>query len=303
VKRSNRLVILVGVLLAVLAFVAIVILLNQRTTPEGEEAVPTTETVLVAVQDIAIGDAVTPDLVREEQIDPEAVQQTPLRSVTQVGGQPALLAIPEGAQVRAEAIGLGGGADIDISAMLQAGEKSVTFAVDRVTGVDFLVTPGDTIDIVVSQDVPAVQETADSAANTDPEAVPRFEPIVGLNNQRSVKAILQDKRVLYVSSTRAITPEPTEDTNQDGVIDENDEPGAAAVEDSVILIFAGTDEDAEIIKFAQAQEGSLTTVIRNADDDEVEATLGITLRRLVDDFGLLVPDVIQLEFEEAETPQ
>jgi len=31
VKRSNRLVILVGVLLAVLAFVAIVILLNQRT--------------------------------------------------------------------------------------------------------------------------------------------------------------------------------------------------------------------------------------------------------------------------------
>ncbi len=93
---------------------------------------------------------------------------------------------------------------IDISAMLQAGEKSVTFAVDRVTGVDFLVTPGDTIDIILSQDVRVLQETADSAANTDPEAVPRFEPIVGLNNLRSVKAILQDKRVLYVSSTRAI---------------------------------------------------------------------------------------------------
>ena len=61
-KRSNRLIILVGVLLAVLAFVAIVILLNQR----GEAAAPedVTATVLVATQDIAIGDPVTVSMRR-----------------------------------------------------------------------------------------------------------------------------------------------------------------------------------------------------------------------------------------------
>jgi Flp pilus assembly protein CpaB len=305
VKRSNRLVILVGVLLAVLAFVAIVILLNQQTE-DPETVEPTEETVLVAAVDIAIGDAVTPDVVREVQIDPEAVQQTPLRSVSQVGGQPALLAIPEGAQVRAEAIGLGGGEDIDISAMLEPGEKAVTFQVDRVTGVDFLVTPGDTIDIVVSQQISVLQETADSAANTDPEAAPRFETVTGLENQQSVKAILQDKRVIYVSSTRAIEPEPTTDTNEDGVIDENDEPAAQAAVDSVIIVFAGTDQDAEVIKFAQndaSETGFLTAVIRNSEDDEPEDTLGITIDQLVSEYGLRIPNIVeQLNEEAPETP-
>ena len=96
---------------------------------------------------------------------------------------------------------------------------------DRVTGVDFLVTPGDTIDIVLSPARSACSRRPRTPRPTPiREAAPRFEPVTGLSNQRSVKAILQDKRVLYVSSTRAIEPEPTEDTNQDGVIDENDEP-------------------------------------------------------------------------------
>ena len=71
-RRSNRLVILVGVLLAVLAFVAIVVLLNQQPTAQEEE-VAVTEAVLVATQDIAIGDPVTPDAVEVQDIDPEAV--------------------------------------------------------------------------------------------------------------------------------------------------------------------------------------------------------------------------------------
>ncbi len=73
-------------------------------TPEA-----VTETVLVATEDIAIGDPVTPDLVEEQQIDPEAVQGTPLRSATAVSGQPALFPIPAGSQVTGEAIGLGDG--------------------------------------------------------------------------------------------------------------------------------------------------------------------------------------------------
>ena len=60
-KRSNRLVILVGVLLAVMAFVGIVVLLGRSSGPNT--ATPTTVKVLVAKADIAIGDAVTPDKV------------------------------------------------------------------------------------------------------------------------------------------------------------------------------------------------------------------------------------------------
>lgn len=296
-KRSNRLVILVGVLLAVLAFVAIVILLNSREDPAAPEEV--LETVLVATQDIAIGDPVTPDVVEEQQIDPEAVQGTPLRSSTAVSGQPALFAVPSGSQVTAETIGTGNQFAVNIAAQLEPGEKAIAFQVDRVTGLDFLVKPGDYIDIVFAGQVDVVQETADSAANPDEAAPPRFEAVTGLEDQRTVKAILQDKRVLYVSSTRAIEPEPV-DADGDGVADP-DQPEQAVI-DSVIVVFAGTAQDAEVIKFAQrdlAEVGQLSAIVRHLDDDAIEETIGITFDQLVAEFGVRIPDIVQQLNEEA----
>jgi Flp pilus assembly protein CpaB len=301
VKRSNRLVILVGVLLAVLAFVAIVILLNtQANTPVAEEEVK--QTVLVATEDIDRGEQVTPDKVETAEIDPDAVQGKPLSDPSAVLGQPAVFAIPAGSQVTSEAIGVGTDATRNLAALLDPGEKAISFQVDRVTGADFLVKPGDSIDIVMSQSITVLQETADSAANTDENAPARFEAVTGLENQRTVKAILQDKRVLYVSANRAQTPEPVEDTNEDGVVNDDDAPPAEAAIDSVIIIFAGTDQDAEVIKFAQnalGEQGALTAVVRHADDDAVEETLGITIDQLVAEYGLRIPDIVEQLNEEA----
>jgi Flp pilus assembly protein CpaB len=300
VKRSNRLVILVGVLLAVLAFVAIVILLNQQqeAAPEAE----VTQTVLVATEDIDIGEEVTPDKVAKLDVPPDAAQGTPLTDPSAVSGQPAVFPIPEGSQVTGEAIGLGNRLAVDLPRLLEPGEKAISFQVDRVTGADFLVKPGDSIDIVMSQSITVLQETADSAANTDENAPARFEAVTGLENQRTVKAILQDKRVLYVSATRAQEQEPTEDTNGDGEINDQDAPPAEAAIDSVIIVFAGSDQDAEIIKFAQnalGEQGALTAVVRHADDDAVETTLGITIDQLVAEYGLRIPDIVEQLNEEA----
>ena len=301
-KRSNRLVILVGVLLAVLAFVAIVILLNQRETPTAVE--DTTETVLVATEPIDIGEEVTPDKVREEQVDPDAVIGTALRDTSAVRGQPAIFSIPADSQVSAEAIGAVDPTVVDIPALLNPGEKAIAFQVDRTTGLDFLIKSGDTIDIVLSQQISVLQETADSAANPDEAAPPRFEVITGLENQRTVKAILQDKRVLYVSATRATEPELV-DTNNDGVIDNQDEQPAEAVIESVIIVFAGNAQDAEVIKFAQdnvSEVGPLSAIVRHADDDEVEETLGITIDQLVAEYGLRIPNIVEQLNEEAPAP-
>jgi pilus assembly protein CpaB len=299
VKRSNRLVILVGVLLAVLAFIAIVILLNQRQTEVAPEEV--TQTVLVALEDIDIGEEVTPDKVEEQDVPPEAVQGTSLVSTTAVAGQPALFAIPQGSQVTAEAIGLGNPLAVNLPALLNPGEKAIAFQVDRVTGIDFLVKGGDTIDIILTRPISVLQETADSAANTDPAAPDRFEAVTGLSDQRTVKAVLQDKRVLYVSATRSVAPERV-DTNGDGVINEADVQAEAPAIDSVIVVIAGTDQDAEVIKFAQndvTERGSLTAIVRHADDDAIETTSGITIDVLVTDYGLRLPEIVQQLNEEA----
>ena len=289
-KRSNRLVILVGVLLAVLAFVGIVVLLGQNgsQTPEVKRTV----TVLVAKSDIAIGDSVTPDLVTTKEVDPEAVSGNRIADPSQLTGSPALFPVSAGQQVSKEAVGIGGLANYCITACLEPGEKAIAFQVERVTGLDFLVQPGDHIDILFRGEVQVLQPTIDSNP-----ANPRFEPITGLENAPTVKTLLQDKRVLYVSATKirsvadpAATPVPG-----------GNNAAPPAIE-SVVIIFAGTDADAEVIKFAQNDQsilGPLTATLRRTDDTVLEDTTGITFKILVERFGIPIPDIIQIELPPA----
>ena len=285
-KRSNRLVILVGVLLAVLAFVGIVVLLNN---PNGnnQQVVTPKVTVLVAKADIAIGTAVTPDMVDEVKVDPDAVLGTRFGSASQLTGRPVLYDIAQGGQVSQDAFGSTGA--ICIECQLKAGEKAIAFQVDPVTGLAFLVQPGDHVDIVLAQDVQPVQQTQDSIAaqRLDPKAPARWELVNGLNNVRTVKTILQDRRVLYVSYTPS-QPAPSTDPNAP----------AAAIPATVIIIFAGSDQDAELIKFAQSKDGeagALTAVLRDTQDTAADTiTTGVTLELLIQQYGVTVPNVIPL---------
>ncbi len=283
-KRSNRLVILVGVLLAVLAFVGIVILLNQTSGPAQEQTAKAN--VLVAKADIAIGTAVTPDMVAVKQVDLGAVQGTAIKDPSQVGGRTALVAIPKDAQVSQEAFGGGVNPTVNISAQLKPGEKAVTLQLDRTTGIDFLVKPGDIIDVVLSQDVQVLQPSADSTAQN-----PRFEAVNGLTNARTVKTVLQQKRVLYVSQSRATQQAPSPSPGAEGA------PAAQQqFTETVIIVFAGTDQDAELVKFAQrdvSEQGALTVTIRATADKADEATTGLTIDSLVKNFGLPIPGIVQ----------
>jgi Flp pilus assembly protein CpaB len=291
VKRSNRLVILVGVLLAVLAFVGMVILLNSRpTTPTGTGAKPATTKVLVATQDIAIGDKVTPAMVKVTDVDPDAVDQTPIGDPSLLRDRVALLPVPTGAQVPAETFGRVGPGPIDITGQLKSGEKAIAFQVDSVTGIDFLIKQGDLVDVVLGATITVLQPTADSAAN--PDAPQRFEVVAGLESARTVKTVLQAKRVLYVSDTK-LQPESAQATPTPSA-------GAAAAQpapiDRVVMVIAGTDTDAELIKFAQNDAtviGPLTVVLRNPTDTAVEKTLGLTIDSLVTKYAVPIPDIVQ----------
>jgi Flp pilus assembly protein CpaB len=289
VKRSNRLVILVGVLLAVLAFVGMVILLNQKPVETQGPAAITTK-VLVAKQDINIGDEVTPALVDVKEVDPAAVDGTPIGDPSLLRNRRALVAVPAGAQVNAEVFGVIGNPHIDIAGQLKAGEKAIAFQVDNVTGIDFLIQQGDLVDIVFGATITVLQPTADSAAN--PSAPQRFEVVQGLESAKTVKTVLQAKRVLYVSDTK-IQPESAQATPTPS-------EGAPASQpvtiDRVVVVIAGTDTDAELIKFAQNDAGvigPLSVVLRNPADSAVEKTLGLTIDSLVTRYSVPIPDIVQ----------
>lgn len=290
-KRSNRLVLVVGFVLAALAFVGVLFVLNQESGPDaGPDRL--LATVLVAKSEIAIGDEVTPDMVEIKEIEPDAVEGTPLTDPSQLTGRQAVVPVPAGGQVNREVVG----AVTDqtcISCALLPGEKAIAFQVDRVTGLDFLVLPGDHIDVIINQQIPVVQPTVETVNN--PPGEQRYEAVIGLESATTVKTVLQNKRVLYVSQARNApgaqeTPPP-----------EGGEEGATPEIVSVIIIFAGTDQDAELIKLAQndvTRTGSLTAVLRAADDDVAEATTGVTLSLLIDRYGVPVPNIVLLQSQQ-----
>jgi Flp pilus assembly protein CpaB len=284
VKRSNRLVILVGVLLAILAFVLVVILLNNQGQNNPEQ--PTTVKVLVAKQDIDIGTPVTPDLVATKDVLPEAVEGTALHDPSQVGGRPALVKVPKDSQVNAETFGVGRG--IDFGTALKPGEKAIALQVDRTTGLDFLVQPGNIVDVVLATDVQVLQPTADSTNDN-----PRFEPVTGLEAARTVKTVLQQKRVLYVSQSRqaaaaaAASASPSAGGGQQQ---------AAQLPESVIIVIAGTDQDAELLRFAQknqTENGVLGVTIGSTSYTANDPTTGVPSDLLVKNYGLPIPGIVQ----------
>jgi Flp pilus assembly protein CpaB len=290
VKRSNRLVILVGVLLAVLAFVGVLFVLNQGGTGGDGGDDELTANVLVATEDIAIGDPVTPEVVEVREVPLDAVEGTAYSDPSQLSGREAVREIPAGAQVNREATGDALG-EVCISCSLEPGEKAIAFQVDRVTGLDFLILPGDHIDIVLNQRIPVVQPTTETV--NSPPAQQRFEAVAGLESAPTVKTVLQNKRVIYVSQVRTTAVGGGEESPaQDG-------GGEAPAEiTSVIIVFAGTDQDAELVKLAQSDvtvTGVLTAVVRNRDDDVNEATTGVTLSLLIERYGVPVPNIVLLQ--------
>ena len=126
--------------------------------------------------------------------------------------------------------------------------------------------------------------------------------VAGLNNT-SVKALLQGLQVVGT-----LLPPPPADT---GTEDPNASPGATGADTALtgqqqIVILAGTTQQAEVIKYAQL-DGSISLVLRATADfiDPVTGdplppetivpvtTTGITLKTLVDDYGVLVPELVE----------
>lgn len=291
-KRSNRLVILVGVLLAVLAFVGIVILLNNTPGDGPNPNLPAKVQVLVADRDLEIGETVTAEDVTLTEVDEGNVVGTAIGDESAIPARPLIYPIPAGSQVPLDALG-GVGGPVCIECQLEPGEKAIAFEVDRVTGLDFLIQPGDHVDIVLAQTVQVLQptvETVDSPPNEQ-----RFETIPGLENARSVKTILQDRRVLFVSARNvAVQPQATPAPGEEAP-PAQEQPNV----ESVIIVIAGSAQDAEVIKFAQNQLGNLgplTAILRRTLDtaEEVpnEDTTGITIDLLFEEYGIPVPDLI-----------
>jgi pilus assembly protein CpaB len=284
-KRSNRLVLLIGVFLAIVAFVGVIVI-SSGGGGNGPAATPPVEgPVVVAIADIPLSTKVQEAQV-EEQVKPlTEILPGAYTDISQVVGKVVRQAVTAGAQLTGDTFGQTSGSILNIET--PAGQRSIAVEVDQVTGVGTVIKTGDYVDMVVgfaSDKFPVVtQNPVDDS----------FQVVAGLNGT-SVKLLLQGMQVLGT-----LLPVPTNtDPNASA------EPGTALNDQREIVILAVTPQQVEVIKFAQL-DGSISLVLRSAEDfiDPVtgeiipvvvpSTTTGIILKSLVDDYGVLPPELVE----------
>jgi len=290
-KRSNRLVLLVGVFLAIVAFVGILLVLGGEREPINQPPA-TTGPVVVASADIPLSTKILANQVTTKTVDLGAILPGAFTDPSQVIGQIARQPVTTGAQITSATLGSQSGEimTLDCPATL----RCMALQVDQVSGVGTVIKTGDYVDMVVGL-------TADKfpviAVNPADDAI----TVVSGLNSTSVKLLLQGMQVMGT-----LLPPPPETTTTDG----NTASPAPAGDTSTalngqqeIVIVAVTAQQSEVLKFAQL-DGSISLALRSTDDfidpitgaplpPESAITTGITLRLLVDSYGVLPPEVVQ----------
>ena len=145
-KRSNRLVLLIGVFLAIVAFVAVIVMFsgNGRRRPRCDT--PTTGPVVVATTDIPLSTKVQSDQVTTKTVDLTAILPGAYTDTSQVVGKVVRQTIAADAQVTSASFAEGGSV-IDIE--VPEGLRAISVQVDQVSGVGTLIKTGDYVDMVV----------------------------------------------------------------------------------------------------------------------------------------------------------
>jgi pilus assembly protein CpaB len=286
-KRSNRLVLLIGVFLAIVAFVAVLLLSQQQPPPEQTTELDT----VVAAVDIPLGVQVTTDMVTEVQLPQEGRSPTAFGDVSLVIGKTVRQPVATGAQLTAETFGEtgSGGSTMDDIAV-PPGRRAITVQVDQVTGVGTVIKTGDFVDMVVG-----IRADKFPVITTNP-ADDTFTIVSGINGT-SVKLLLQGMQVLGT----LLPPPPAQAEGQqpDG------QPGTALTGQQEIVALSVDAQQAEVIKFAQ-MDGEISLILRATEDfiDPTtgqlldpqplpDATTGIILKTLVDRYGVLPPELIE----------
>jgi len=269
---------LIGFFLAAVAFVGIVLLLQNGTGGGGTQPDATKSTIVVTTADVPLGTTVTADLVATQDVK---IAEKPLGAYTltsEVIGRTVTTQLTKGQLVDARAFS-SSTVNPDIARLLDAGRRAMSIQVDQVSGVGTLIKPGDRVDVVVgitgADKFPVVTR--------DPQT-DQVTLVPGLN-ATSVKAIIQNLEVVGT----LLPPTPA----QEGA-PATDGQAPALTGQAQIVILSVSAQEAEVLRFGQ-MDGSLTLVLRSPKDKEApsDETTGITLRRLVDGWAVIPPQIVE----------
>jgi Flp pilus assembly protein CpaB len=278
VRRTSRLVLLLGIFLAALTFV-VVLFLGRPTTPTTGpvSSAPTQLPTVVAAADIPLGTVVTADMVTSRTIAVNTRETNALGDVSQAIGKTTRTAIVAGAQVHSTDF-----QNRAVPLTVPPGERAFAIQVSELTGVGNLVDVGDNIDLIISlrgDAFPVVQVLDDGSVT-----------VVSGINPLSIKLPLLLQDVQIIGTIESAPPAPATDAQGQPL------PSTAPVLSGAtkLLILSVTPAQAEVLLFARTT-GTLDVILRSpADAGQTVETTGVILKTLVDLYGILPPEIVQI---------
>lgn len=286
-RRTSRLVLLAGVFLAALVFVVVLFLQGgggpgtgtAQPTPTAPVNLPT----VVASVDIPLGTVITADMVTTRTLDVANREAGALGDTSQAVGKIVATNIAAGGQVTTRDF-----LTRDVELTVPAGHRGLAVAVNELSGVAKLVTTGDNVDVIITFNIDVTSVLEDGTVAP-----------VGDITAHSTKMVLQDIQVIGKLDQYVPPAEGQTTPAQPGYV--GGFPGGTR-----LLVLAVTPQQAEVLaysRFLNAQNdfnnGStvIDLVLRSPEDAGiVETTTGVILSTLIEEYGVLPPEVVIAPF-------
>ncbi|HEY7025888.1 MAG TPA: Flp pilus assembly protein CpaB [Candidatus Limnocylindrales bacterium] len=277
-KRANRLMLGVGVALAVASFVAVLALgsFGNRAAVKSDPDV----TVVVAAVDLPLGALVTATQLATVT-KPQSQAANSYQDPKQLVGQVVRHAVAKDAVLTADDFQTGVNV-ADVVGSLQAGMRAIAVPLSKTNSVGAVVQPGDRVDVLLTMEDldqlnPVVMPNPNGSPGVSGGQTDPYVSLDGYVNNTTVKVVVQNVQVLA-----AIGAQPIEGGQSNN--------SSATPQPDLTVLLGVTPQQAEVIRFAQ-MDGNVSLVLRAPTDANAAAvdTTGITLKQLVDQYGVLPP--------------
>jgi Flp pilus assembly protein CpaB len=264
------------------------------------EVVPETRDVVVALQNIGLGEKIRPDAVGLRPVEVGKLPDQPIRDPADVVGKLARQDIYQKDVLVADMIiavedvqRLGWRA----SPLIESPRVAVAFPVSQLSSVNYAIQPGDRVDVLVCGafiDVDPDTQIKTPLSLAGDESCQAGCLVVGEQVQRTFCQLTVDDAEVLGIGLWGQTQQPTEEEQPEG----EGEGGAGQLPksfDSIILMV--TDQDAVVLKYLLQNNFVIDLALRSVEDTGRHETEQVTLEYIMTRFRISPPTKLPYRLE------
>lgn len=282
-RRRSRLLLVLGILLAVVATLVTYAMLQKPQQPVEQPPVVTRK-VALAIQDIPYGTLIDPLMVEMRDWPVDTAPTDAIGNTADLAGKYAKTTILTGQIIQASMVAtrneLASG-EGPASILVPPGMVAYPFPIDEFSGVSYALKSGDRVDVLITFKFISVDREAQVPL---PLERGLEGEIKGTQIPRLVSQLtLQNIEVLRVGSWYVPPVQPaTQQTGQQQQAQATPPPPA-------VVTLLMPQQDALVLQFAKEAKATIELALRNPNDQEQVTTQSVTLDYMLARFNITVP--------------